>query len=154
VRRWGARHDPAGLVRSHWADVTELLNWWGAGREPGQTDDEFAARAGHILARRLREPSPWLAGGVVRLAALATEAAFAPAVPAERAEQATLVAREIHQRLFRRATASQLLRWAVSPRPGRRSDLESETGGRHPAPGGQLIPGPWQGSTASLRGAR
>ncbi|HEY3810956.1 MAG TPA: DUF3488 and transglutaminase-like domain-containing protein, partial [Acidimicrobiales bacterium] len=42
VRRWQARHDPGALVRSHWADVMELLNWWGAGREPGQTDDEFA----------------------------------------------------------------------------------------------------------------
>jgi transglutaminase-like putative cysteine protease len=152
-RRWRARHDPGGLVLSHWADVTELLNWWGAARGSGETDEEFAARAAGILTRRLREPSPWLPGGIQRLAALATEAAFAPVVPPARAEEAALVAQEIHQRLFRSANARQLLRWAVLPRPGRRSLPDRDRDGAQTGSGGQLIPGPWRGSAAGLPGA-
>ncbi len=79
-RRWRARGDPEARVRSHWAEVTELLSWWGATQDAGETDAEFARRAGHLVARRLREPSPWLPGGITRLAGLATEAAFAPTV--------------------------------------------------------------------------
>jgi hypothetical protein len=140
-------------VLSHWADVTELLNWWGAARGSGETDEEFAARAAGILTRRLREPSPWLPGGIQRLAALATEAAFAPVVPPARAEEAALVAQEIHQRLFRSANARQLLRWAVLPRPGRRSLPDRDRDGAQTGSGGQLIPGPWRGSAAGLPGA-
>jgi transglutaminase-like putative cysteine protease len=121
VRRWRVRRDPGALVLSHWADVTELLNWWGARRAPGETDKEFAGRAARVLGRRLREPAPWLPGGVLRLAALATEAAFAPAVSSQRANEAGLVAREIHQRLFRSATGRQLLVWAFDPRPRRQA---------------------------------
>jgi hypothetical protein len=106
-------------VLSHWADVGELLSWWGVCRAPGETDNEFARRAGHVLIPRLRDPAPWLPGGILRLAGLATEASFAPAVPAQRAEEAGLVAREIHQRMFRSATGRQLLLWAVYPRPRR-----------------------------------
>jgi transglutaminase-like putative cysteine protease len=119
IRRWRVRHDPGSLVLSHWADVGELLNWWGACRAPGETDTEFANRAGRILAPRLREPAPWLPGGIERLAGLATEAAFAPTVSPQRPVEARLVAREIHQRLFRSATGRQLLLWAVNPRPHR-----------------------------------
>ncbi len=81
-RRRRARDDPGAIVRSHWADVTEMLSWWGAKPAPGETDEEFADRAADLLVLRLREPSPWLPGGVRRLAHLATEAAFAPSVPA------------------------------------------------------------------------
>jgi transglutaminase-like putative cysteine protease len=118
-RRWRVRRDPGALVLSHWADVSELLNWWGARRAPGETDREFASRAAGILSLRLREPAPWLPGGVLRLAALATEAAFAATVPSRRAEEAGLVAHEIHRRLFRSATGRQLLLWALNPRPRR-----------------------------------
>jgi transglutaminase-like putative cysteine protease len=118
-RRWRVRHDPGALVLSHWADVSELLNWWGARRAPGETDREFAGRAAAVLGRKLREPAPWLPRGVQRLAALATEAAFAARVPSQRAEEAGLVAREIHHRLFRSATGRQLLLWALNPRPRR-----------------------------------
>jgi hypothetical protein len=48
---------------------------------------------------------------------LATEAAFAAGVPAQRAEEAGLVAREIHERLFRSASGRQLVLWALTPRP-------------------------------------
>jgi hypothetical protein len=118
-RRWRVRGDPGALVLSHWADVNNLLNWWGARRAPGETDKEFAVRAGGILGRQLREPGLWLPLGVQRLAALATEAGFAPTVPAPRAEEANLVAREIHRRLFRAATGRQLLVWSLDPRPRR-----------------------------------
>jgi transglutaminase-like putative cysteine protease len=124
VRRWRVRHDPGSLVLAHWADVGELLNWWGASRASGETDNEFAGRAGRQLARRLREPAPWLPGGIVRLAGLATEAAFAPTVSSERAEEARLVARQIHQRLFRSASGRQLVLWAVYPRPHRAVSAE------------------------------
>jgi transglutaminase-like putative cysteine protease len=145
LRRWRARGDPASRVRSHWADVTELLGWWGASRNAGETDAEFARRAAHLLTRRLREPSPWLPGGIIRLAGLATEAAFAPEISAERAHEAALVAREIHQRMFRSATAGQLLRWAVIPLPARR---DSSHAGMEPNPKRQVFPGPWPSSFA------
>lgn len=106
---------------SHWADVHELLGWWGARRAPGETDKEFATRAAGVLGRRLREPGPWLPGGVQRLALLATEAAFAPTVPPRRAQEAGLVAREIHHRLFRSATGRQLVLWVLNPRPRRQA---------------------------------
>jgi transglutaminase-like putative cysteine protease len=149
LRRWKARGDPAGQVRSHWADVTELLSWWGASQEAGETDAEFARRAGPLLVRRLREPSPWLPGGITRLAGLATEAAFAKDVSSERAHEAALVAQEIHQRLFRSATARQLLRWAVVPRPAGRDGLSA---GREPNQKRQVFPGPWPSAIAG--GAR
>ena len=119
VRRWRARHDPGSVVLAHWADVGELLNWWGACRATGETDGEFAGRAAGLLGRRLHEPAPWLPGGIVRLAGLATEAAFAPAVAAQRADEAGVVAHEIRQRLFRSASGRQLLLWALTPRPRR-----------------------------------
>jgi hypothetical protein len=121
VRRWRVRHDPGLLVLSHWADVHELLNWWGAQRAPGETDKEYGRRAAGLVGGRLRDPAPWLPGGIQRLAGLATEASFAPTVSAQRAREAGLVAREIHQRLSRSATAFQLLRWALNPHPRRQT---------------------------------
>jgi transglutaminase-like putative cysteine protease len=128
-RRWRVRHDPGSLVLTHWADVGELLNWWGASRATGETDNEFAGRAGRQVARRLREPAPWLPGGIQRLAGLATEAAFAATVSTQRASEARLVAREIHQRLFRSASGLQLLRWALNPRPSRAAPREEGLSG-------------------------
>jgi transglutaminase-like putative cysteine protease len=119
VRRWRVRGNPGLLVLSHWADVDELLNWWGALRAPGETDKEYGRRAAGLVGSRLRDPAPWLPGGIQRLAGLATEASFAPEVSTQRAREAALVAREIHQRLFRSATALQLLRWALNPHPKR-----------------------------------
>jgi hypothetical protein len=78
-----------------------------------------------MVARRLREPSPWLPKGILRLAGLATEAAYAPSIEPGRAEEAAMVAGEIHQRLFRSATARQLLRWALTPRPQPRPESRS-----------------------------
>jgi transglutaminase-like putative cysteine protease len=129
IRRWRGRDDPGSLVLSHWADVGELLNWWGASRAPGETDNEFAGRAARQVAGRLREPAPWLPGGILRLAGLATEAAFAPTVPSQKAEEARLVARQIHQRLFRSASGRQLLLWAVNPRPHRATPAEGGLSG-------------------------
>jgi hypothetical protein len=108
-------------VLGHWADVCELIAWWGVARHPSETDDEFARRAAHHIGRRLGEPSPWLVGGVLRMAGLAREATFAAAVPAGRPREAALVATEIHQRLFRSANARQLLTWAFLQRPGHRN---------------------------------
>ncbi len=120
IRRWRARRDPAALVRSYWADVTDMLGWWGGKPAPGETDQEFAERAGRLLVGRLRDPAAWLPGGVRRLGRLATEARFAPSVPADRAREAKSIAREIHQGLFRSATARQLIIWALIPHPGLR----------------------------------
>jgi transglutaminase-like putative cysteine protease len=125
IRRWRVRHDPGSLVLSHWADVGELLNWWGASRAPGETDNEFAGRAARQVARRLSEPARWLPGGILRLGSLATEAAFAPTVSSQRAEEARLVARQIRRLLFRSASGRQLLLWAVSPRPHRARPAEA-----------------------------
>jgi transglutaminase-like putative cysteine protease len=121
LRRRRARGDPGATVLSHWADVGELLTWWGIARHLGETDGQYAGRAATELTSRLKEPSPWLAGGVLRLARLATEASFAAVVPAGGPEQAGLVAREIHQRLLRAATGRQLVRWALFPQPGRKA---------------------------------
>jgi transglutaminase-like putative cysteine protease len=143
IRRWTARGDPAALVRSRWADVVELLSWWGVIRETGETDEELAGRAGAFLTRGLRETSPWLPRGIVRLAGLATEAAFAPAVPATRADEAALVAREVHQRLFRSANARLLFRWAMMPRPARPARQTSDRPSDDITTGGAVLAGPW-----------
>jgi transglutaminase-like putative cysteine protease len=124
--RWRYRRGPSRSdqrdrqVLGRWADVSELLAWWGVTRQPSETDDEFARRAAHRISQQLGEPSPWLVGGVLRMAGLAREAAFAAEIPAGRPREAALVATEIHQRLFRSAKARQLLTWAFVPRPRRR----------------------------------
>jgi hypothetical protein len=123
LRRWRAHGDPAALVRSYWADVTDMLGWWGGKPAAGETDQEFAERAGRLLVGRLRDPAAWLPGGVRRLGRLATEATFAASVPAGRVREAKAVAREIHQGLFRSATARQLIVWALIPHPGLRPRL-------------------------------
>jgi transglutaminase-like putative cysteine protease len=125
--RWRLRRGAASEERrdrqvlARWADVSELLAWWGVGRHPSETDDEFARRAADRIGRQLGEPSPWLVGGVLRMAGLAREASFAADVPASRPREAALVATEIHQRLFRSANARQLLTWAFVQRPRRRA---------------------------------
>jgi hypothetical protein len=124
MRRWRVRQDPGSLVLARWAEVGELLNWWGARRAPGETDKEFAGRAARIVGGRLHDPAAWLPRGIIRLAGLATEASFAATVPSQRAEEADLVAHEIHQRLFRSATGRQLLLWAFTPRPSRNAPAE------------------------------
>jgi transglutaminase-like putative cysteine protease len=152
TRRWRARHAPAALVQTRWADVTELLTWWGAPRAPGETDEEFATRAGQLIARRLREPSPWLPSGIRRLARLATEASFAPTVSPDRAGEAALVAREIHQRLFRSATGRQLLVWALRPRPGQRTGPRPDQTGSGARPTGTRPSGSWPPKLAGASG--
>jgi transglutaminase-like putative cysteine protease len=128
--RWRYRRGPYRedgrdrQVLARWADVSELLAWWGVDRKPSETDDEFAERAAHRIGRQLGEPSPWLVGGVRRMAGLAREATFAAEVPAGRQREAALVATEIHQRLFRSATARQLITWAFLQRPRRRGGDE------------------------------
>jgi transglutaminase-like putative cysteine protease len=117
-RRGSTRDDNRDRqVLARWADVSELLAWWGVTRHPSETDDEFARRAADRIGRQLNEPSPWLVGGVLRMAGLAREASFAPEIPAGRPREAALVATEIHQRLFRSAKARQLLTWAFLQRP-------------------------------------
>ena len=121
-RRWRVRDDPGALVLSHWADVRELLGWWGrparAGRnrqgvrQPGRRRTGRGAcesrrrgcREGFSAWRR------WLRRQPSR-----------PRSRRERAEEAGLVAREIHHRLFRSATGRQLLLWASIPRPRRQA---------------------------------
>jgi transglutaminase-like putative cysteine protease len=128
-RRWRHRDDPRHLVLGRWADVNEVLNWWGAVRQPGETELEFATRAGRLITRRIREPTPWLAGGILRLAGIADEASYAAHMDDSRVQEAALVASEIHHRLIRSTTALMLLSWALVPRPhpGRRA---GETPGR------------------------
>ncbi len=152
IRRWRARGDPGAVVRSHWADVTELLTWWGARPETGETDEEFAERAAQILTDRLREPAPWLPGGVRRLARMVTEATFAPTVSAARAGEAAVVAREIRRSLFRAAGVRRVAVWAVVPRPGRRglSTPDAPLGAEADAPVG-LLESPWAARPASPR---
>ena len=117
-RRWKRRDDPAALVLSHWQDTGEVLSWWGIQRLPGDTDAEYAHRAAGTLREALGDPSPWVASGVRRLASLASEALFAPSLAAAAPEEAAMVAAEIRQRLFRKATARRLMLWAVTQRPG------------------------------------
>ena len=118
LRRRRHRDDPGSLVLSYWADTAEVLSWWGIHRSSGDTDAEFAGRAAGSLRAALREPSPWAASGVRRLAALASEATFSPSLHPSAPEEASMVAAEIRQRLFRKASARRLLLWALTPRPG------------------------------------
>ena len=118
LRRRRHRSDPGGIVLSHWKDTAEVLSWWGIHRSPGDTDAEFARRAAFALRSALGEPSPWVANGVRRLAALASEATFAPSLTATAPAEASMVSAEIRQRLFRKASARRLLLWAFTPRPG------------------------------------
>ena len=117
-RRWKCRDDPAALVLSHWQDTGEVLSWWGIRRLAGDTDAEYARRAAGALREALGEPSPWVASGIRRLASLASEALFAPSLAAAAPEEAAMVAAEVRQRLFRKATTRRLLLWAVTQRPG------------------------------------
>ena len=118
-RRRSARFGTERQVLARWADVSELLAWWGVHRRASETDEEFAQRAADRIGHRLGEPSPWLVGGVLRMAGLAREASFAPRAPSTRPDEAALVATEIHKRLFRSANARQLIAWAFLPIPGR-----------------------------------
>jgi transglutaminase-like putative cysteine protease len=120
-RAWDAKGGAdRGAVLSSWAYVSELLAWWGVARRPSETDDEFARRAAHRIGLQLREPSPWLGVGIVRMAGLAREAEFAESMPPTRPREAALVAAEIRQRLWRSASARQMLAWAFLPIPRRR----------------------------------
>ncbi|HET7523943.1 MAG TPA: transglutaminaseTgpA domain-containing protein [Acidimicrobiales bacterium] len=118
LRRRRHRDDPGSLVLSYWADTAEVLSWWGIHRAPGDTDAEFARRAAVSLRAALGEPSPWVASGVRRLSALASEATFSPSVAPSAPEEASMVAAEVRQRLFRKASARRLLLWALTPRLG------------------------------------
>ncbi len=96
-----------------------MLAWWGVSRSSGETDTEFANRASHSLSAQLHEPSPWVVFGVDRMAALASEAAFAPSIHAGAPHEAELVAAEIRQRLIKGASGRRLIMWALIQRPGR-----------------------------------
>lgn len=117
-RRWRCRQDPAAVVLSHWQDTGEVLSWWGIQRLAGETDAEYARRAAGVLREALADPSPWVAGGIRRLASLASEAMFAPTIAPTAPEEAAMVATEVRQRLFRKATARRLASWALTQRPG------------------------------------
>ena len=123
IRRWRDGGKPGPRVLSHWSEVAEMLSWWGVSRAAGETNAEFARRAGRSLSSQLHEPSPWVAFGVSRMASLATEAAFAPSVHTGAAHEAELVAQEIRQRLTRSASGRRLITWALVQRPGRSPEL-------------------------------
>ena len=117
--RWRDQGEIRSRVLSHWSEVGELLAWWGIAREAGETDTEFARRAGRSLSSQLHEPSPWVGFGVSRIASLASEASFAPTVHDGADREAELVSREIRQRLMKRASSRRLVMWALIQRPGR-----------------------------------
>lgn len=119
MRRRRRRDDPSSVVLSYWQDTSEVLAWWGINRSPGDTETEFANRAAGSLQSALREPSPWVASGVRRLAAMASEALFAPSLHEGAAAEAGMVATELRQRLYRKAPARRLLLWWFTPAPGR-----------------------------------
>ncbi len=154
IRRWRARGNPGALVRSYWADVTDMLGWWGGKPAPGETDVEFAERAGGLLVGRLRDPAAWLPGGVRRLGRLATEATFAPSVPAGRAREARVVAREIRQGLFRSASARQLIIWALIPHPGLRPGMGFGLAQGGSAPGQRIARSPWSTKPSAAHALR
>ena len=117
--RWRDRGEPRGRVLNHWSEVGEVLAWWGISRGAGETDREFADRAGRSLSSQLHEPSPWVAFGVKRMADLAGEASFAPALHTGAAGEAKLVSAEIRERLVKKASGRRLLMWGLIQRPGR-----------------------------------
>jgi transglutaminase-like putative cysteine protease len=117
-RRWRCREDPGAVVLSYWRDTGEVLSWWGIRRLPADTDAEYAGRAAGTLRSALAEPSPWEANGVRRLAVLASEALYAPRLDRNAPAEAAMVAAELRQRLFRRASARRLLLWALTQKPG------------------------------------
>ena len=123
IRRWRDGGEPRSRVLSRWSEVAEVLAWWGVSRSAGETDAEFARRAGRSLSSQLHEPTPWVSFGVDRMAALASEAAFAPKMHAGAPHEAELVSVEIRQRLMRRASGRRLIMWALIQRPGRAATL-------------------------------
>jgi transglutaminase-like putative cysteine protease len=152
VRRWRARGDAGALVRASWDELSEVLNWWGTCRSQSETDEEFAHRAGRGIALRLPGQSPWLRGEVVRLARLATEAAFAPQIGPQRPGEAAAAARAIHRSLFRSANTRMRLRWVLTPRPGRRSGSGLAKAPQASAGDRPLIPGPWDRTSRFVPG--
>lgn len=119
IRRWRDGGEPRSRVLSHWNEVAEVLAWWGVSRAAGETDIEFAKRAGRSLRAQLHEPSPWVGFGVDRMAALASEAAFAPTLHTGAPHEAELVATEIREQLIKQASGRRLIMWALIQRPGR-----------------------------------
>lgn len=133
IRRWRCRHDQAGLALAAWEEVTEVLNWLGAHRFPGETNEEFATRAAELVAFRLRESSGSQGGRIKRMARMATEASFAPTVRPQLGDDALAVAKELRRMLLRSAGSRQRLTWLLVPRPSagatsRRDQIAGATG--------------------------
>ena len=94
------------------------LAWSGIARRPTETDDEFARRAVALLA------GPAVAGrasggALATLAALARQAAFAPAVAPDAVDRARAAARDVQRQLAGQVTTGDRVRRWLSLPPGR-----------------------------------
>jgi len=99
-----------------WAEVLDLLSWWGIRRLPSETYRELAHRA----AIELRGPlslEPTAVDALLRLAESATKAEFGlGSLTPQEAQLAAADLTLVKRALMRSATAKQRLRLAVDPR--------------------------------------
>jgi transglutaminase-like putative cysteine protease len=117
-KRKAAQSGAPAAVLANWADVSELLAWRGLPKRPSETYGEYARRATRGLSLDGKDRMTPLRHGVERLAQLAVEAEFAPDVAPEAADEAAVVAKEVHDKLLRGAGRLDMLRWILLPKPG------------------------------------
>lgn len=115
--RRAARAGTGAVVLNAWSHIESELQWHGIERRPDETDDEFARRASQTL-RRLNIEMQLTYGGLEGLAAMARRARFAPSVPDGLGEQASVTAREVHQKLAAVTARRRRIARLWSPPPG------------------------------------
>jgi transglutaminase-like putative cysteine protease len=122
--RWWRRRQRAARTRERvlddWQRASELLAWWGLGRQPFETDIELARRAAASLGPRVLGTAGASGGGDIidRFSRLASQAAYGTIVPETSAREADAMLRDLHRRLLRAAGLRRLARWVLSPIPG------------------------------------
>jgi transglutaminase-like putative cysteine protease len=118
-RRRARAAGAAAVVTNEWDEVGRALARMGLGRQPSETDDEYARRAtaGLVRIAVVPEQARWENGGPLRLAGLARRARWSSSVPEEDGPAAAAAAAEILRRLEDSLTwTEKAARWVSPPR--------------------------------------